>query len=702
MSDFDLALRNLLGRKIVTETTSYISEKSNDLVPDTAFWRKGAALNIETLLKEPLRVDHKGNTTKSISPRTLTSAVSTSENENNGSSSDRLITERAITDANPPPPMDSLAVLPPETLMNPAANLLLNQRLETALMNNEVEAAQRILSVPGNLEQLCQEPLFAQACKQALGIEPTSLLGISRSSLSLNQETGRIRKSEEVDELIKKFEVDRIKKLSIILTDFRDIAKEEDKKRLKKERERIREIIIRKGRPPSPKPKKVVLVIEEEGVTEDVKEDENEEDEIIETKAPPAPTSSYSKEMIAKWGLANLQKHGFKALEKYGLKLCDKWGVRALDLYRLEHLEKFGITLLDTFGADACVRHGKQALAMYPFDLLEKYGELVCSRYPLDLLSMYSPDVLDVWPHTLLREFPLKQLEKYPLDLLRKYPLVILEKYPIDVLRKYALVKIEYFGPGILRAFGLETAERYGKDICDEALRLELEPEAVDKYHKERIKREERISTANALLNEIYEQRTLAIQFAKTAPGADGPSPAMLAAQRLAEQQAAALKLAMEQKAALERAEREAKDEYQRAQQLADELAAQRRAAETKLAEIISQRDAITVATMEAEALVAAHSHAQDLSRKQIQVLSSKNDQRRMEIYKEAAERAKKTGLMKEVKKETDEEREVREFEEKVQAGKMVFNAASKTSKTRKGVQEAVSQKSLIKVTKRI
>ena len=85
MSDFDLALRNLLGRKIVTETS--ISEKSNDLVPDTAFWRKGAALNIESLLKEPTRVDHhKGSISKSISPHTFTTAVSTSDNVNNGSS----------------------------------------------------------------------------------------------------------------------------------------------------------------------------------------------------------------------------------------------------------------------------------------------------------------------------------------------------------------------------------------------------------------------------------------------------------------------------------------------------------------------------------------------------------------------------------------------------------------------------------------
>jgi len=691
-SDFDQALRNLLSRKVESSEISPAETSSTNTSSNTnsAFWRQGATYDIESLLKEPKQIlnARSGPASKSLSPTILSTKT------------ESQMMDSAITDPNPPPLSGSLAILPPETLMNPSANLSLNLRLETALMNNEVEAAQRILSIPGNLEQLCDEPLFAQACHQALGIEPKTLLAVPRSTLALNAETGRIRKSEEVDELIRKFEVDRIKKLSIVLTDFRDIAKEEDKKRLKKERERIREIIIRKGRPPSPKPKKVVVVEEEVTEAAPSEEVEEEEEEIIETKAPPAPTSSYSKEMIAKWGLANLQKHGFKALEKYGLKLCDKWGARALDLYRLEHLEKFGVTLLDKFGADACVRHGKQALAMYPFDLLEKYGELVCSRYPLDLLSIYSPDVLDVWPHTLLREFPLKQLEKYPLDLLRKYPLSILEKYPIDVLRKFPLPKIEYFGPGILRAFGLETADKYGKDLCDEALRLELEPEAVDKYHKERIKREERISTANALLNEIYEKRTLAIQFAKTAPGADGPSPAMLAAQRLAEQQAAALKLAMEQKAALERAEREAKEEYQRAQQIADELAAQRRAAESKLAEIISQRDAITAATMEAEALVAAHSHAQELSRKQIEVLSNKNDQRRMEIYKEAAERARKSGLMKEGKKETDEEREAREFEEQVKQGKVKFNAANKTSKVRKGVQEAV-QKSLIKVTKR-
>jgi hypothetical protein len=55
---------------------------------------------------------------------------------------------------------------------------------------------------------------------------------------------------------------------------------------------------------------------------------------------------------------------------------------------------------------------------------------------------------------------------------------------------------------------------------------------------------------------------------------------------------------------------------------------------------------------------------------------------------------------MKEGKKETDEEREAREFEEQVKQGKVKFNAANKTSKVRKGVQEAV-QKSLIKVTKR-
>ena len=230
-------------------------------------------------------------------------------------------------------------------------------------------------------------------------------------------------------------------------------------------------------------------------------------------------------------------------------------------------------------------------------------------------------------------------------------------------------------------------------------MRVELEPETVHSYHAERRRREQRINTSESTLHEVHEMRYQAQAFTRTAPGNDLPTPAMMAAKKLAEQQAAALRLALEQSEALEKAKAAAQAEARAAEAAAAQAAAERAQAEAELREVRRQNEAIALATRQAETLVEAHEQAQARALAHINLLAAKDDARRMALFQGARERAIKSGLMKEpVKVQAVDQRQA-DFEGKVASGS--FRFGDKTPSVAPKLQAALAVKPTAKASAR-
>jgi hypothetical protein len=467
--------------------------------------------------------------------------------------------DHAIVDPNPPPEDDSLAVPPPVELMHPAGNVVVNRRIETAMLHNEVSVAQKIGNDEAKLVALSEDALFQQACA-AVGFPPETLLPQPRARFKMNPETGRSRKKEEIDQLVAKADIDRIKKLALVLTDFRVLLAEAEKTRRREEKEARLAAIAAAQRALEERHDSMSVPSMPESLMSWTSERAGPSRPGTGNKAarPGRPEDKYPAELLARYGFDALELYGLRALEVYGPVPCERYGVAALDRFGVELLDRYGKELLELHGIEACHKFGAEALRAYPRRLLDQYGVGICERYPTDLLLLYSPDVLDVWPHALLREFPLDLLVKHPIDLLRKHPVDVLDKYPAEVLRKYALPVVEKYGGKALLHFPPDVVEREGREVCEEAVDVGLDPEVVGRYRAEKSARMRRIQDAELGIQAIEKGRASAHDFVQRASSPERPEQerasvlAAAAAMATAETTAAAAAAAVE--AGLDRA----------------------------------------------------------------------------------------------------------------------------------------------------
>lgn len=466
--------------------------------------------------------------------------------------------DHAISDPNPMPARDSLAVPPPPEIMQPAGNIIVNHRIETALLHNEVATAQKISVSHEKLYALLEDSLFQEACV-AVGFKPDSLLQQHRSKFKVNPENGRNRRKDEIDQLVAKAEIDRVKKLALVLTDYRILlAEREKRKRREEKQQRTAALLASMNRSrdlnsldtmsiPSRADSLVdsnwngdmhsTLLHSPAGTPPPRYEEPASPPPVLpsptatrQASTPaPQPEDKYTREQLDRFGFDNLERFGVKACESFGIEGILSYGIENCERYGLDYIERFGLQNLKDAGVDACLKYGRSAIESYPLPLLERYGTATCEKYPTDLLSLYSPDILDVWPHALLREFPLDLLIRHPIDLLRRYAPDILDKYPADILRKYSMEIIEFYGTPLLQAFSMDVLKKWGKEICSEALAVQLEPAIVAAYHAEKEKRRAMIQHVEEELVEIAEKKAQVIEFVSLAP--NNPSANVSAAE---------------------------------------------------------------------------------------------------------------------------------------------------------------------------
>ena len=502
--DFHTAMGKLLGT-IPLSTEQIIDSKTDEskLSTDEAFWKQGPTVDITPLLSKPTPTKR---TTNSI----------------NSTSNASVMIDHAIADPNPVPAPDSLASPPPTEIMQPAGNMVVNRRIEMAMLHNEVSVAQKIANDPEKLAALLEEKLFQQAC-DTVGFTIESLQPAVRTQFKINPHTGRHRKKDEIDQLMIKADIDRIKKLALVLTDYRVLLAEAEKARRKEEKEAKLAAIAAAQKALQERHEVMSMV----SMPESFVSWNTEKHGIPPWASNPSrpgtgsnkpgsssggrqlrPEDKYPAELLARYGFDALETYGVRALECYGVNACETYGVAILDKYNgIDLIERFGLDLLNLHGVDACLKFGAEALRTFPRHLLDQYGIGICEKYPTDLLLLYSPDILDVWPHELLREFPLEVLSKYPLDLLRKYPMAVLERHSIPALRKYPLEDLDAYGEALLEYFPIALLRQYGRVICDEAMEVNLTPEQVYKYRKEKGPRVERIVQAQQKFQVIKQTK---------------------------------------------------------------------------------------------------------------------------------------------------------------------------------------------------
>jgi hypothetical protein len=114
--------------------------------------------------------------------------------------------------------------------MHPAGNMHVNHRITLALLHNEVSLAQHIVADPGKLQALLDNPLFRQACAD-VGFAPEALLPPTPQAFRYDPATRKGRTPEALAATLVQAEVDRLKKLALAVTRYRDIAAAADKER---------------------------------------------------------------------------------------------------------------------------------------------------------------------------------------------------------------------------------------------------------------------------------------------------------------------------------------------------------------------------------------------------------------------------------------------------------------------------------------
>lgn len=207
--DFGRAMGQLLGMIDVEHPSA--SDRSTSASPADGtgrdgtpppFWRDGKQLDLSPYTQEKLK------------PHT------------------RHAVDHAISDPNPAPARGTLAIPPPYELMHPEGNVLVNRRIEMSLLHNEVATAQRVASSPGKLQQLLADPLFQRVCSE-VGFTKDSLQPAPRSRFRVDPISGKTRTKEEISVEMARAEVDRLKKLALVLTDFRALALQAEQQKRK-------------------------------------------------------------------------------------------------------------------------------------------------------------------------------------------------------------------------------------------------------------------------------------------------------------------------------------------------------------------------------------------------------------------------------------------------------------------------------------
>lgn len=508
--DFHTAMGKLLGTiPLTTEQIKEENKEESSFLNKNAFWNQGPTVDITPLL----------HTKPTVTKRTVNGTGTLPS----ASASASANIDHAIDDPNPEPSPDSLAFPPPTEIMQPAGNMIVNRRIEATMLHNEVSVAQKIANDPVKLAALLEEKLFQQACT-TVGFPIESLRPAVRTQFKTNPQTGRHRKKDEIDQLMIKADIDRIKKLALVLTDYRILLAEAEKARRKEEKE-AKLAAIAAAQKALQERHEVMSMI---SMPESFVSWNTEKHGIPPWASNPSrpgtgngkpgsangggrqlrPEDKYPAELLARYGYDALETYGVRALECYGVNACEKYGVAILDKYNgVDLIERFGLDLLDLHGVDACLKFGAEALRTFPRHLLDQYGVSICEKYPTDLLLLYSPDILDVWPHPLLREFPIDVLSKYPIDLLRRHPVAVLERHSIAGLRKYPVEHLDAYGETLLGFYDVNILHQYGREICQEAMEVNLPPEKVYLYRKEKGSRLARIGQAQQKFQVIKQTK---------------------------------------------------------------------------------------------------------------------------------------------------------------------------------------------------